>query len=195
MSRITVMTNLSLDGVYQGPARADEDPRGGFTHGGWAAAYQAMTEAGDLGGDPGELLFGRWTYEQFFATWAPLKGNPFSEFFNATTKHVVTREKSYQAAWENSRVVTGGLSAVATLKQTNPKNFLVFGSGQLVGGLLGAGLVDRWILLLHPLVLGAGRSIGAGLESPVPLELEGVKTTSKGVIVATYTKVAHPEGA
>jgi len=188
MATITVLTNLTLDGVYQGPGRPDEDPRGDFAHGGWATAYQAMSEAGSLVGDPGELLFGRWTYELFFASWAPLKGNPFSEFFNARTKHVVTRNPSYGAKWENSQVVSGGLEAVVELKRTLTKDLLVFGSGQLVAGLMGQGLVDRWVLLIHPLVLGSGRSIGAAVESPVTFGLEGVKSTSKGVLVATYTK-------
>jgi hypothetical protein len=39
MSRIVIFENLTLDGVYQSPAAPDEDPSGGFTHGGWAVPY------------------------------------------------------------------------------------------------------------------------------------------------------------
>jgi hypothetical protein len=39
MRKITVVNNLSLDGVMQAPGRPDEDVRGGFEHGGWAIPY------------------------------------------------------------------------------------------------------------------------------------------------------------
>lgn len=53
MRKVVVFTNLTLDGVMQAPGRPDEDPRGGFTHGGWAAPYAAMAQAGGSLGDSG----------------------------------------------------------------------------------------------------------------------------------------------
>src|SRR6516225_2982950 len=66
MRRVVVCTNLSLDGVMQAPARADEDPRDGFQHGGWATPYAAMAEAGQVFANADALLFGRRTYEDFY---------------------------------------------------------------------------------------------------------------------------------
>lgn len=69
--KIFVFMNLTLDGVMQGPAGPDEDPRGGFQRGGWAAPYGAMQSqaAGELLPPTGALLFGRWTYESFYSFW------------------------------------------------------------------------------------------------------------------------------
>jgi hypothetical protein len=50
MSRIVVFESLTLDGVMQAPGRADEDPRGGFQHGGWAAPYADPVQ-GSLAGE------------------------------------------------------------------------------------------------------------------------------------------------
>jgi hypothetical protein len=63
MSKVAVFTNLTLDGVMQAPGRRDEDPRGGFQYGGWAAPYAAMTAAGESTPNFGALLLGRRTYE------------------------------------------------------------------------------------------------------------------------------------
>ena len=75
MGRIVVMNHVTLDGVMQGPGRADEDTRGGFTQGGWGhrsvtpddAVGKAMGERMAAGGGLAGWLFGRRTYEQLLA--------------------------------------------------------------------------------------------------------------------------------
>ena len=79
MSKITVFTNMTLDGVMQAPGRPDEDTRGSFQYGGWAAPYGAMQDAGDALSFTGALLFGRRTYEDFYSFWPNQKNNPFTE--------------------------------------------------------------------------------------------------------------------
>jgi dihydrofolate reductase len=69
MGKVIVFTGVTLDGVMQAPARPDEDRRGGFEHGGWAAPYAAMTQAGESIANMGALLLGRRTYEDFYAVW------------------------------------------------------------------------------------------------------------------------------
>lgn len=197
MARITAFMNLSLDGVYQAPGKADEDPRSGFTHGGWAAPYQAMTEAGDLLGNPGELLFGRWTYELFYDSWGQQGGkqggNPFSDFFNSTRKYVVSRNPDFVPVWQNSALVTGDtVLKLQELKASNPKDLLIFGSGELIKSLAESNLIDRYILLIHPLLLGSGKALGSGLVSPQQLVLETVRPTQKGVLIASYVKAEKP---
>ncbi len=66
MRKVIVFTNLSLDGVMQGPARPDEDTRGGFPYGGWGAPYAAMTMVGGILPETGPMLMGRRTYENFY---------------------------------------------------------------------------------------------------------------------------------
>lgn len=84
MSRVVVFMNLTLDGVMQAPGRADEDPRGGFQYGGWAAPYAAMSssEAGESVPNFGALLLGRRTYEGLYDYWPKQVGNPMTEMLN-----------------------------------------------------------------------------------------------------------------
>ena len=94
MRSIVVTMWVSLDGVVQGLGRADEDTRGGFTHGGWGPRYddevmgremaKAMTR-------PGDMLFGRRTWQDFTTGWGRrTDGNPFTTRMNATTKYGTT---------------------------------------------------------------------------------------------------------
>src|SRR5436309_10020690 len=88
MSKVVVLTNLTLDGVMQGPARPDEDRRGGFEHGGWGAPYAAMEATGNNFASAGALLFGRRTYENFYAVWPKQTNSPYTEFLNTLPKYV-----------------------------------------------------------------------------------------------------------
>ena len=62
MRKVVVCTNVSLDGVMQSPARADEDTRYGFRHGGWGIGYEAMRYAGDVFASTDALLAGALTW-------------------------------------------------------------------------------------------------------------------------------------
>ncbi len=76
--------------------------------------------------------------------------------------------------------------AVAALKEKPGKDFLVFGSGVLVQSLMPYNLVDFYVLLVHPLILGSGRKLFPGGVPHTALELVETKSTSTGVVVATY---------
>jgi len=90
MGRLVVCTNLTLDGVMQAPGRPDEDTREGFTHGGWAAPYAAMAQAGQVFASAGALLFGRRTYDDFFNVWPKHVDSPFTPWLNNIQKYVVS---------------------------------------------------------------------------------------------------------
>src|SRR5262245_4535603 len=102
MGKIIVFTNLTLDGVMQAPGRPDEDTRDGFKHGGWAAPYGAMQESGDAIANIGAVLFGRWTYEAFYAFWPNQPDNPFTSFFKNIPKYVASTTLKEPLAWSNS---------------------------------------------------------------------------------------------
>jgi dihydrofolate reductase len=63
---------------------------------------------------------------------------------------------------------------------------VIIGSGELVHALLGADLIDEFILLIHPLVLGSGRRLFRDGGAFATMELVDSKTSPKGVVIATY---------
>jgi len=187
MSKITVFTNLTLDGVMQAPGRPEEDTRGDFKHGGWAAPFAAMSEAGDSLAFTGALLFGRRTYEDFYSFWPNQKDNPFTEILNNVQKYVASTTLEEPLPWSNSILLKGDATkALSKLKAEQEKDFLIFGSGVLVQSLMNENLIDEYVLLIHPLILGSGRRLFPDGGVFTALNLQNTKTTSKGVVIATY---------
>src|SRR5258707_10574108 len=107
MGKITVFTHLTLDGVMQAPARPDEERRGGFEYGGWAAPYAAMTQAGESLVNMGALLLGRRTYEDFYSVWPKRKDDPISARLDNIQKYVASTTLSEPLAWINSTLLPG----------------------------------------------------------------------------------------
>jgi dihydrofolate reductase len=199
MSDVVVFTHLTLDGVMQAPGRPDEDRRGGFEHGGWEPAYAdpVMGEVAAEGmAKGGALLFGRRTYEDFAAFWPNQpEPNPFSAVLNDTAKFVASRTLKEPLSWINSTLLEGDAGeAVARLKEQQAQDLVVLGSGDLVRSLMRHNLVDRFVLLIHPLVLGSGRRLFAEGGPTAALELVDTKTTTTGVIIATYLPVEPTVG-
>ncbi|OLE35073.1 MAG: deaminase [Actinobacteria bacterium 13_1_20CM_3_68_9] len=194
MSKVIVFTDLTLDGVMQAPARPDEDRRGGFEHGGWAAPYAAMTQAGESLANMGALLLGRRTYEDFYAVWPKRKDDPISARLDTLQKYVASTTLSEPLAWINSTLLKGDAAeAVAKLKQEPGKDLVVMGSGELAQSLMRRNLVDEYVLLIHPLVLGSGRRLFPDGDA-FALRLVGAKTTTNGVVIATYQPAAPTAG-
>lgn len=194
MGRIVVIENISLDGVMQSPAGPDEDTRGGFAHGGWGMPYsdevamREMSEGMGQGAQGGPLLFGRITYQQFEGFWPKqTDGNPFTPVLNAATKYVVSDTLTEPLTWENSVLVRGG--EVAGVKEREPRDIGVLGSGALVQTLLRLDLVDQFVLSIHPLVLGDGARLFADGAQRAAFELVKSVPTTTGVIIATYDRV------
>lgn len=189
MRKIIAFESLSLDGVMQAPGRADEDVRGGFANGGWAAPYadEAMGRAAaESMATTGAIVFGRRTYEDFYSVWPNRKNNPYTEVLNNTLKYVASTTLKEPLPWMNSKLLEGDAAgAVAKLKQEPGKDVVVLGSGVLVESLMRSDLIDMYVLLIHPLVLGSGRHLFNEGNS-TPLRLVDSQTTTKGVVIATY---------
>ena len=188
MGKIKSITNVTVDGVMQSPARREEDPRDGFAHGGWAAPYAAMQqpEAGDAFANMGALLFGRWTYEQFYGYWPKQRDNPFTDLFNNMRKYVVSTTLKEPLPWSNSTLVKHDIPrALEKIKADADTDIVVFGSALLVQSLLRWNVLDELTLLIHPFILGSGRRLLSGdVEST--LRLRSAKQTSNGVVIVTY---------
>lgn len=194
MSRIIAFEHITLDGVMQAPGRPDEDRRGGFPHGGWAAAntdpvmnsFIGADMASRAGGRTGFLL-GRHTYEAFYDFWPKQSNNPFTGVLNNTPKYVTSRTLRDPLPWQNSTLLSGDAAdTVAALKQQSPLDFLIFGSGELVQALMRRRLIDEFLLMIHPLVFGTGRRLFADDGTFTSLKLVDTKPTTKGVVIATY---------
>lgn len=187
MRKIVVFTNLTLDGVMQAPARQDEDTRDRFPYGGWGAPYAAMSFVNNSSLDTGPMLFGRRTYEDFYSVWPKRTDSPYSQILNNAQKYVASTTLKEPLPWVNSTLIKGDVpAALAELKSQPGKNFLVMGSGVLVGTLLQRHLVDLFVLLIHPLVLGTGRRLFPEGSPYTSFKLLEAKPTPNGVVIATY---------
>jgi dihydrofolate reductase len=189
MGRILVMENLSLDGVMQAPGRPDEDTRDGFDQGGWFQQYNdevlGRFLGQNMGSSSGALLLGRRTYEDFAGFWPKqADGNPFTAALDAATKYVASTTLTEPLPWQNSVLLGGDVAAaVADLKRDT--DLTVLGSGELVRTLAAAGLVDEYLLLIVPRLLGQGRRLfDAGTRAGMRLT-ECVPTTT-GVLITRY---------
>jgi len=133
------------------------------------------------------MLFGRRTYEDFFGYWPQQTDNPFTPYLDQATKYVVSSTLSEPLPWQNSTLLSGDPAAsVDQLKSEAGPDIGIVGSAELVRSLLAAGLIDRYVLLIHPLVLGQGRRLFDDRGPGVDFDMIDSLTTSKGVIIATY---------
>ena len=191
MAKVLVVNHVTLDGVMQAPARPDEDSRDNFARGGWAMAGNdelMATKIGERMGQPSAFLFGRRTYEDFYAVWPNQPESPFSEALTRATKYVTSRTLSEPLPWANSILLRGeAVETVSRVRQREAGSLTIFGSGELVGSLMGAGLIDEYLLMTHPLVLGSGRRLfPPGAEADLRLVDAAVAPT--GVFIATYER-------
>jgi dihydrofolate reductase len=188
MRELIVQAFVTLDGVMQAPGGPEEDPSGGFEHGGWSFGYwdEPMQQAmGESMSKPFDLLLGRKTYEIFAAHW-PHTDEPPAEQLNAATKHVASTTLT-ELQWENSRLVEDDVPAgVRALKEQDGPELQVHGSANLIQTLLEHRLVDELRLMIFPVVLGNGKRLFGDGAIPDGLEVTASQISSTGVVIATY---------
>ena len=189
MRKLVVSTFITLDGVMQAPGGPEEDPTGGFTYGGWSFNYwddmmgQVM---GESMAKPSELLLGRKTYEIFAAHWPYIKDDPVADKLNSVKKYVVSRTLD-EASWNNSTLITGNVvQAIRNLKEQKGPEIQVHGSGNLIQTLLKHNLIDEFRLWNFPVTIGKGKRLFGDGTQPASLKLIDSKTSTTGVIIATY---------
>jgi dihydrofolate reductase len=197
MGRIVVMNHVTLDGVMQGPGRPEEDTRGGFTQSGWGrrsetpadAVQKAMGERMTAGGGLAGWLFGRRTYEDLLSYWNQQPDSPFGPMLNGSPKYVASTTLSEPLPWPNSTLLHGDIAAaVGALKAQSGGVLAIMGSGELIGSLMAASLIDEYLLMIHPLVLGTGRRLfPVGVHAS--LRLAGSVQAAGDVVIATYEPV------
>jgi dihydrofolate reductase len=186
--QLIVNTFLTLDGVMQAPGGPEEDPSGGFEHGGWSFGYwdeEMQNVMGGMMSKPFDMVLGRKTYEIFASFW-PHSDDPAAEPLNRATKHVASTTLT-QLDWENSRLIEGDVpTGIRALKEQDGPELQVHGSANLLQTMLEHRLVDEFRTWIFPLVLGRGKRLFDGGTIPEGLELTHSQTSSSGVIMATY---------
>ena len=191
------MNHVSLDGVMQGPGRAGEDDGDGFNHSGWATPRSDEIVGQALGermATSAGLLFGRRTYDDLLGYWNSVPDSPFAAPLNAATKYVATTRPDEPLPWPNSTALASSSvdspevpDAVRDLRTRGDGDIGIMGSGVLIHALQRRGLIDEYLLLIHPLVLGTGIRLFPDLGSYQTLRLvEPVRTATTGVLVAVY---------
>ena len=194
--RLTLHTFLTVDGVMQAPGGPDEDPDGGFEHGGWSFPYGDAdfgAAMADWFTHADAFLLGRRTYQIFSGHWPKVtdEGDPIAGKLNALPKYVVSTTLD-TVDWHNSSLLGGDVAAeVAKLKEQPGDELQVHGSGELAQTLIAHDLIDEYRLLLFPVHLGSGKKLFREGTPPASLRLMSASTTGAGVIIAVY----RPEGA
>ena len=189
MSRVVVINHLTLDGVMQAPGRPDEDTRGGFEFGGWAGPNVDEVVNAAMGArmpTSGGLLLGRRSYEDMLSYWNT-QDSPFKDMLNSAPKYVASRTLREPLPWPNSTLLNADVAeSVAQLRERSGKDLNVMGSGELIKTLMRDNLIDEYLLLIHPIVLGAGRRLFGDGGPPASLRLVETNVSTTGVLIATY---------
>lgn len=188
MRKLTGAVFVSLDGVMQAPGGPEEDPSGGFRHGGWVQPFwdEKMGPFEDVIMGEYDLLLAKRTYDIFSAYWPYNQEDPIGAKFQRINKYVLTHSDE-PLEWENSHRLSGDTAdAVGELKRSEGRDLLIQGSSTLYVPLLAARLIDRLVLMTFPVLLGEGKRIFDGTERPGALKLVDHFVTSTGVVLTTY---------
>lgn len=147
MRKVVVTEFMSLDGVM-------EDP-------GWTFKYwndEIAKFKGEESSANDALLLGRVTYQGFAAAW-PESKDEGADYFNSVRKYIVSTTLD-TVEWNNSTLIKDNIVAeITSLKQQDGKDIAVHGSATLVQTLMEYNLVDRYRLLVYPVVVGKGKRL------------------------------------
>jgi dihydrofolate reductase len=187
--KLTAMIFLTLDGVYQGPGRPDEDRRGGFERGGWLVSHSdeevgrfiaSVYERADA------LLLGRVTWQIWEPYWPHHDDNPIGHIINVLPKYVPSTTLR-NPTWQNTHVIESDVEATVRELKTKPgRELQVHGSGVLLAWLLERDLVDELNVLLYPIVVGDGLRLFPERGETHDLSLVKSRSTPSGVTILTY---------
>jgi dihydrofolate reductase len=194
--RLILSDFVSLDGVAQAPGGREEDTDGGFAHGGWSMPFfdeESMGAAiGAVMANTQALLFGRRTWQTMAAAWPERAGDPFADRMNEIDKYVVSGTLAPDDLhWTNSKLLAGGdaVAAVRRLLARDGGDLVVMGSLTLARTLISHDLVDEYLLMIQPIILGGGKRLFPDDGGAHPLELVTATTAKTGVQVCTYRPV------
>lgn len=180
---------VSVDGVVDSPGGEAE----GHPSGGWVARTEFVPESFSLKGEELQettaLMFGRRSYEAFAPIWVQSEDHAG---YRELPKYVISSTLDDSAlidGWGETTILRS-VHDVASLKQSEGGAIFIHGSGELARALADAGLIDRYNLLVFPVVLGAGKNLFGHTNRPEQrLELRESAAYSNGVVKVIYDVV------
>lgn len=188
MRKLIAITQLTLDGVMQGPGGPEEDPTNGFNHGGWFMHFGddvleqvvGKTISGEF-----DMLLGRRTYDIFAAYW-PHYDNTIAKAFGRATKYVATRTLN-DLGWKPAeRIGRDVVEEVRQMKGSNGSEVHIWGSSNLLQTLIAADLIDEYRWWIAPVVIGRGKRLFENGAPPRRLSLVETQRTTSGILINTY---------
>src|SRR5438477_1468538 len=192
--KLTTTTQVSVDGVMQGPGGPEEFERGGWAH----FDNQAGTVMDEIYQRADAFLFGRRTYEIFagsWGTWPDPGDSPIWKALHTQPKYVASTTLT-EPRWGNTTVLSGDLAAaVGELKAKPGRELQVHGSGALFRWLLDNRLVDEMNLFIFPVVVGQGTRLFPDTGQDRALELVTSRATPSGVTIQVYRPTGRPQYA
>lgn len=196
MAILTMTAFVTLDGVMQAPGGPNEDRSGGFEHGGWVFPHVDADFGAFVTGvfeRPAAFLLGRTTYEIFAGHWPRITdpNDPVATKLNALPKYVASKSLE-KTTWGPASIVRDVVKDVPRIKAEYDGEVQVHGSAGLAQTLLRHGLLDELNVLTSPVVVGQGKRLFEGGAAPAGLELKSARSTSSGVVIATYRVAGKP---
>jgi len=192
MRKIIVSMNVTLDGFMAGPGSELD----------WHFNYwnEEMSEcASEQLSCADTILLGRVTYNAMAKYWPYVASNrsyprrdiAFADMMNNHNK-IVFSGTLKKAFWNNTKLAKENTSRIILkLKQQPGKDIIIYGSGSIVSDLMRWGLVDEYLLWVHPVVLGKGKVLFRGLNDGFKLKLVNTKTFNSGVVLIYYQAVTE----
>jgi dihydrofolate reductase len=149
---------MSLDGVMEGPGGELDYRNAGWTFKAVEFVPEAYALKGQEQEDATAMLLGRVSYQSFSPVWPDME-----EFarYNTLPKYIVSTtltDADLVKNWGESTILRS-IDEVAALKETEGGPIIIHGSAALNHSLSDAGLIDRYNLLVFPLLLGAGKRL------------------------------------
>jgi dihydrofolate reductase len=179
---------ISLDGNIQG-ANGEID---------WVDSWN---DALDLISDVDAAVLGGGMYPGYEQLWGSIAADPHSaatmlgreatdgevEFARWTqrTPHYVLSTTVDKVGWESARLVRE-VSELRSVKEQPGGAVYIIGGAALVSSLMNEGLIDEVRLIVHPIILGSGKGLFAGVRNEHMLELVQSRTDRSGRVVLTY---------
>jgi dihydrofolate reductase len=185
--------SISVDGFVCGP-------RGEFDWVFRSSTEESRNWAVEQTWNAGLIIMGRKSFENMAPYW-PTATGPFAAPMNGIPKAVFTQkgfkgidpaphaEQSPAAAsWAQAQVFNGDLAEeIKQLKSEPGKPVCAIGGAGFMRNLVATGLIDEYLLVTHPVVLGAGMPVFNGVTQPLDLKLVDVKAFPGGIIAHTYS--------
>lgn len=183
MRTLKIMEHISLDGVIQ---TSGEDA---FPYADWTAPYRSPAGRDEVLAAHGgrfDLLLGRRTYDLWSDYWPKAPSGAMADGLNAATKYVVTHRPESLAWGPFESVGPDIVEGVRRIKSQAGPNLILWGSSTLTSTLLEHGLVDEVLLVVYPVLLGAGKRFFAQGTPPRAFELVSTKAMPSGILVSAY---------